>query len=144
MPDKFEPFPKNPTLAKFFVQLGRAEELGTGIRRVFQYINAYSGSSDVVFKEEDIFTVEVPLIKDKESNGELTSELTSELTGELNEGQRTVFILIKNNGGIQAGEISKKINMPFSTVDKHVRVLLKKKLIERRGSKKTGGYWALV
>jgi hypothetical protein len=31
--------------------------------------------------------------------------------------------------------------MPFSTVDKHIRVLLKKMLIEGRGSKKTVGYW---
>ena len=30
-PDKFAPFPKNPAIAKFFIQLGRVEELGSGI-----------------------------------------------------------------------------------------------------------------
>lgn len=91
---------------------------------------------NVIFKEEDIFTVEVPLMKEKVTNGELTDEL--------NEGQCKVFVLIKSNNGIQACEISKKINIPFNTADKHVRVLLKKKLIERRGSKKTGGYWVVM
>ena len=40
-----------------------------------------------------------------------------------------------------AKDISKQLKMPFGTVDRHIRVLLKKNLIERRGSKKTGGYF---
>jgi len=32
LPDTFEPFPKNPHLAQLFTQLGRSEELGTGLR----------------------------------------------------------------------------------------------------------------
>lgn len=35
--------PKNPHIAKFFVQMARAEELGTGIRNVFKYSQLYSG-----------------------------------------------------------------------------------------------------
>jgi hypothetical protein len=33
--------------------------------------------------------------------------------------------------------------MPYGTVDRHVRLLLKKKYITRIGSKKTGGYIVL-
>ena len=36
------------------------------------------------------------------------------------------------------------INMPIDTVDKHIRVLIKKNLIERRGSRKTGGYYLVI
>ena len=43
--------------------------------------------------------------------------------------------------GCTASEISEMTKIPFSTIDKHVRVLLKVGLIERRGSKKTGGYY---
>ena len=43
--------------------------------------------------------------------------------------------------GCTASEISKKTSIPFSTIDKHIRVLLKVGVIERRGSKKTGGYY---
>jgi ATP-dependent DNA helicase RecG len=42
-----------------------------------------------------------------------------------------------------AKHISEELNMPFGTVDRHIRILLKKKKIERRGSKKTGGYYVL-
>ena len=42
---------------------------------------------------------------------------------------------------INATEISDKTGVPFSTIDKHIRVLLKNGKIERRGSKKTGGYY---
>jgi len=45
--------------------------------------------------------------------------------------------------GCKAIEISDKLSIPFSTIDKHIRVLLKGKHIERRGSKKTGGYYAV-
>jgi ATP-dependent DNA helicase RecG len=34
-PAKIEPFPKNPHIAQIFTQLGRSEELGTGIKKVF-------------------------------------------------------------------------------------------------------------
>jgi len=47
------------------------------------------------------------------------------------------------SGGINASELSQKLNIPFSTIDKYTRIFLKNGLIERRGSKKTGGYWLL-
>ena len=50
-----------------------------------------------------------------------------------------VFLYIKNKSGKMAKDISKDLNIPFGTVDRHIRVLLKKNLIERKGSKKTGG-----
>lgn len=37
--------------------------------------------------------------------------------------------------------IAETMEIPFSTIDKHIRVLLKTGAIERRGSKKTGGYY---
>ena len=46
--------------------------------------------------------------------------------------------------GCTASEISKKTSIPFSTIDKHIRVLLKVGVIERRGSKKTGGYYPVT
>ena len=41
-PNQFAPFPKNPTLARFFVQLGRVEELGSGIRNVTRYLSTHA------------------------------------------------------------------------------------------------------
>ena len=60
-PDNFEPFPKNPHIAQIFTQIGRSEELGTGIRNVYRYTPLYSGSDKIVFQEEDVFVTTVPL-----------------------------------------------------------------------------------
>ena len=68
-------------------------------------------------------------------------ELKGELNGELNTGQTSVYQLIKKQEGINASLLSKELKIPFSTVDKHIRVLIKKHFIERQGSKKTGGYY---
>jgi ATP-dependent DNA helicase RecG len=59
LPGKFEPFPKNPNIAQIFTQMGRSEELGTGVKNVFKYSKAYSGSDDIVFDENDIFIAKV-------------------------------------------------------------------------------------
>ena len=33
--ENYEPFPKNPNLAAFFREIGRTEELGSGVRNLF-------------------------------------------------------------------------------------------------------------
>ena len=42
-PDSFTPYPKNPILAKFFVNIGRADTLGSGVRNLYKYTNIYCG-----------------------------------------------------------------------------------------------------
>ncbi|MDW7682046.1 MAG: putative DNA binding domain-containing protein, partial [bacterium] len=44
-PDNFNPHPKNPAIVKFFQQLGRAEELGSGIRNIRAYLPLYAKKS---------------------------------------------------------------------------------------------------
>jgi len=34
-PEHFSPFPKNPKIARFFREIGRADELGSGVRNIF-------------------------------------------------------------------------------------------------------------
>jgi ATP-dependent DNA helicase RecG len=42
-PANFVPFPKNPLIAKFFIQLGRVEELGSGILTTTRLMKEYAG-----------------------------------------------------------------------------------------------------
>ena len=52
--------------------------------------------------------------------------------------------VIKNNPGIRAKDVSELLdNRPVSTIEKQIRELTGKGLIERRGSKKSGGYYAV-
>jgi ATP-dependent DNA helicase RecG len=60
-PRGFAPFPKNPTLARFFTQLGRVEELGSGVRNVTRYLQAYRPGGKAEFIEEDVFRTIVPV-----------------------------------------------------------------------------------
>ena len=48
---------------------------------------------------------------------------------------------IRHHEGCQVKHISAELNVPIDTIDKHISVLLKIGVIERRGSKKTGGYY---
>ena len=62
-----------------------------------------------------------------------------ELSGELNKRQQIVYKKIKAKPGINANELSNELKIPFSTIDKYIRIFLKQNLIERKGSKKTEG-----
>jgi ATP-dependent DNA helicase RecG len=50
----FTPYPKNPVLASFFRQIGRADELGSGMRKLMKYGKAYGGA-DPQLIEGDVF-----------------------------------------------------------------------------------------
>lgn len=63
-----------------------------------------------------------------------------ELAG-LNEGLKLVLEAIRQTPGIQAKELSVELERPVKTVERQVKTLIDKKLIERRGSRKTGGYY---
>ena len=60
-PANFSPFPKNPVIARFFKEIGRADELGSGVRNLFKYCRHYSGGKTPELIEEDIFRCIVPL-----------------------------------------------------------------------------------
>jgi ATP-dependent DNA helicase RecG len=60
--ENFSPFPKNPIIAKLFVELGRVDELGSGLRNVNKYLPQYSGGAKPVFLEDDFFTTTIPLV----------------------------------------------------------------------------------
>jgi len=60
-PKTFSPFPKNPTIAKFFAHLGRVDELGSGVRNVTKFLKIYYPGTKANFVEEDIFKTLIPI-----------------------------------------------------------------------------------
>lgn len=61
-PTNFSPFAKNPTIAKFFIQLGRVDELGSGILNTTRLIKEYSGSHvKPSFSEGSVFKTIIPI-----------------------------------------------------------------------------------
>jgi len=59
-PNAFTPYPKNPLLASFFVNIGRADVLGSGVRNLYKYTKIYSGGEPELV-EGDVFKTVVPL-----------------------------------------------------------------------------------
>jgi len=56
--DNLVTHPKNPNITRFFKEIGRVEELGSGIERIIQYCKAYTGTIPVI-KDENLFTFEL-------------------------------------------------------------------------------------
>ena len=81
--------------------------------------------------------------KNGDGNGDGNGELRAQLESQLNESQKKTLAYIRQNDGCQAKQVSAELDVPFSTIDKHIRVLLKVGLIKRLDGKKTGGYHAL-
>lgn len=77
-------------------------------------------------------------------NGTLNGILNDTLNGTLNSKQKDVLAFITTTPGVQAQEIIDRLSIPRDTLNKILKVLIDRKLIERRGSKKTGGYYAKV
>ena len=61
----------------------------------------------------------------------------------LNGGLKILLELIKKYPNINANGCSQKLKRPLDTVDKQIKKLIDKKLIERKGSRKTGGYYPI-
>lgn len=69
-PENFTPFPKNPVIASFFRQIGQADELGSGMRKLMKYGKVY-GNADPELIEGDIFQIIVK-VPDYSATGNAT------------------------------------------------------------------------
>ena len=69
--------------------------------------------------------------------------IPSDIPSELSSGQQMVLDAIKSHPGLNVPGISDETGIPAKSVERHVKVLTERGLIEHRGSKKTGGYHAL-
>jgi len=80
-----------------------------------------------------------PQVRDKKKREVIPSDIPSEL----NAGQQAVLECVKANPGVKVPGIEAETGIPAKSVERHVKVLVERGLIEHRGSKKTGGYHAL-
>ena len=129
-------FSRNPKIAQYMRAYKLVKEFGEGVDRMFREMDEADCPAPEYRQNE--FMVYATL-----RQHQVVEELNGELNGELNSAQRVTLEFIQEHPGCKAIEISDKLSIPFSTIDKHIRVLLKGKQIERRGSKKTGGYYAV-
>lgn len=59
----------------------------------------------------------------------------------INEGINSLFEYIKNNPNQRVSQIGEDLGIPAKTLERWIKKLKENKMVEYRGSKKTGGYF---
>lgn len=161
-PDNFSPHPKNPTIATFFNEIGRADELGSGVRNTYKYCDIYTPGTEPEFIEDDVFETVIPIDLDTGSEkvrpgfgedsekkdqklGESWEEVGKKLGKtweEMSQNERRVFTQLYEAPGMTIQELSEQIGISDTAIENNIQKLKKKDLLERIGSTK-GGHWKI-
>ena len=139
-PANLEPISKNPIIAKFFREIGFADTMGSGVRKLFKYTKQYSGA-DPIFEEGDIFRITVPL-DDSYSYDASIGTATNSSHHALNHNEQTITALMKANPRITIAELSSTTGLSTSGVKYIINELKRKSIISRSGAAK-GGTWVV-
>ena len=153
-PAKFSPFPKNPKIARFFREIGRADELGSGVRNIFKYTPLYSKGATPEIIEEDIFKIIVPLVpqEDKTAFKKTIRETGAEKYPEkypekaddsFNKTELRIMEIMESNPKVTRAMLAQKIGLTDSAIKKNIRILKEKGVIRRVGADR-GGHWEIV
>ncbi len=109
------PFPKNPVIAKFFRQIGRAGELGSGMRNMMKFSRAYGGA-DPELIEGDVFRIVIKVPESGTDKG-ITGQAPQQVT------QQVMKLLVACNGEqsradlMQAVEIKDRVSFARNYLD---------------------------
>ena len=118
--------PKNKELMKVFNDLDLVEQMGTGIIRILQ---SYDKKSFEFFP--NFIRVTFPFNKDK------FREETEEIA-ELTETQKSIINLMLDSPTITQETLSKLLGVNIRTIQRNIKTLMEKGLIERVGATKKG------
>ena len=165
-PENVRPVSKNPIIAAFFKEIGRADELGSGTRNLYHYTRLYSGT-DPIIDEEDAFSVTVPLndsyspevgkgTQDNDvtsaniGNGTVSglksgplSGLKSGLKSSLGATDSKVIDFIRSDPSVTIKELQEMLNLSRNGVRKALGRLKSMGRLRRVGPDK-GGHWEVV
>jgi len=149
----FVPFPKNPTLAKFFIQLGRVDELGSGVINVNRFIQEYAEDGKPTFAEGHTFkmTIPIPIIEEdvKDIDGatdgaNLLKVINDGVGDNISDGvkRRLIEIVYFTNANkhTKVADLINKFNVSERTIKSHLKILIDVNILEYIGSKKLGYY----
>ena len=153
-PEKFSPFPKNPTIARFFMQLGRVEELGSGMRNITKYLKIYNPGATPSFIDDDTFRTIIPLNIAPDGVIEGAVEGATEgviegaiegLTEGLTEGLKDKLVIlvkaIADNEGKRIPHYATMMKEADKNIERYIKQLRDAGIVEYRGSKRSGGYY---
>ena len=134
-PANFSPYPKNPVIAKFFREIGRVDELGSGVRNTFKYCGIYTAGTKPEFIEGDVFKTVIPL-KPEEDTTQKTTQITTQNTPE------KILELLGENPALSRKGLAEILgDITEDGVKYHLDKLKQEGKIERIGG--TRGHWEI-
>jgi len=141
-PDNLEPESKNPCIASFFRNIWLADELGSGVRRLYHYVPRYSGMDPEII-DDDIFRIIVPLDdeysyevgKDK---AQIKRSLKRNDDCALNENE--ILEYLTTHPRATQVEIASAIKKSRRTVQDVIARLKQSGKLDREGAKKNGAW----
>ena len=143
-PSDFTPHPKNPTICKFMLQLGRFEELGSGVMNVNRYLPHYADGAVPEFVENDMFITIVPLAvgDQKMVDGSPKGSPKSSPKGSRKTGSATLSML-QREPDLTIPEIAEALSISTRAVKKQIAKLKEQGRLKRIGPSR-GGHWEVV
>ena len=155
--DNYVRHPKNPHIANFFVQMGYAEHLGTGIKNIYKYTKLYTGKEPVL-DDDNVFKAVIPLPKELDfaiNNINLILEVQKEVQKKVQKEVQKKGIFITNrqldvlarmaiNPSITRHQLSNELSISINNVTDSISALKKLSLLERSSGKKSGKWVVLL
>jgi ATP-dependent DNA helicase RecG len=108
--ENLDPTPKNPVIANFFTQMGRSEELGSGVRNLYKCSRLYSGRFPRM-SDGDSFEafVPTPLSAADAGSGKASGVLLRKRDRTAAEVEGAAMALVAKYGAVPASEIAAEV-----------------------------------
>ena len=115
---EFTPYPKNPILARFFVAVGLADTIGSGVRNLYKYTPIYTACGKPELIEGDVFRINIPV------TGAAVEEYKEE--NELTDREAVIVNMIKGNKHLTVEEVMVALDISRATVFREYAKIRKK------------------
>jgi ATP-dependent DNA helicase RecG len=143
-PNTFTPQPKNPLLANFFINIGYADALGSGVRNLYKYTRIYSGGEPELI-EGDVFRTIVPLNLSDTSvsdNGGLSDKMSNKSAAPDKKYSDILLAHLADNGEINTAEAAVIIGRTAKTARRVLLQLIDEGVVVAIGANRNRKYKA--
>ena len=140
-PENFTPQSKNPIIAKFFMNIGRADQLGSGIRNLYKYTKLYSGEEPELI-EGDIFKTIIPLVSASGKQANKTSGKSKQIkqANKTSEKKDAIVGFIAEHGKVTVAELTELFSLSEGRVRAILLEMVKAGAIKKNGRTKSVYY----
>ena len=138
-PANFSPYPKNPVIARFFKEIGRVDELGSGVRNTFKYCGIYTPGTKPEFIEQDVFQTILPM-KAEDGTTQNTTQGTTQMTTQII--SEKIIELLRQDPTMSRKKLAEALGaITEDGVKYHLNKLKEENKIQRVGG--TRGKWKI-